>query len=83
MTSLTATDARRQLFPLIKKVNDDIDHVEIVSKHGSAVLVSKDEWDSIAETAYLLRSPANAARLTRAADRFRRGEYTVHELDTE
>jgi antitoxin YefM len=81
MNAISASEARRTLFPLIERVNDDHDPVEIVSKHGNAILVSKEDWDSMQETAYLLRSPANAARLTAALERARRGRYDEHELD--
>jgi antitoxin YefM len=64
--SITASEARRELFPLIKKVNDDHDAIEIVSKHGNAVLVSADDYAALREGAYLLRSPANARRLLKA-----------------
>ncbi|GAA4716915.1 antitoxin YefM [Promicromonospora umidemergens] len=64
--SMTASEARANLFGLIKQVNDDRNQVEIVSKAGSAVLVAKDEWDAIQETAYLLRSPVNFNRLNTA-----------------
>ncbi|HEY8532929.1 MAG TPA: type II toxin-antitoxin system prevent-host-death family antitoxin [Micromonospora sp.] len=64
--SITASEARRSLFSLIKRVNDDRTVVEIVSRNGNAVLMSADEYASLAETAYLLRSPANAERLTTA-----------------
>jgi antitoxin YefM len=40
--------------------------VEIVSKAGTAYLVSADQWRSLMETAHLLRSPANAERLLRS-----------------
>jgi hypothetical protein len=40
--------------------------VEIVTKAGTAYLVPADEYNSLRETAYLLRSPANAARLRRS-----------------
>jgi len=79
--SITASDARRTLFGLIKQVNDDRDEVEIVSRHGSAVLVSKAEWDSIQETNYLLRSPANAERLLESVAQARQGEVAERELD--
>ena len=36
MTSITATEARKNLFGLIQKVNDDHAPVEVVSKHGNA-----------------------------------------------
>jgi antitoxin YefM len=61
--SITASEARQRLFPLIEEVNDDQLAVEIVSKKGTAFLVSADEYRSLKETVYLLQSPANAARL--------------------
>lgn len=61
--SITASDARRNLFPLIEQVNDDRTVVEIVSRRGNAVLMAADEYAALAETAHLLRSPANARRL--------------------
>ena len=64
--SITAGEARKSLFPLIKKVNEDHDAIEIVSKHGNAVLVSADDFAALRQGAYLLRSPANARRLLKA-----------------
>jgi antitoxin YefM len=64
--SITASEARKGLFPLIKKVNEDHDAIEIVSKHGNAVLVSAEDYAALREGAYLLRSPANARRLLKA-----------------
>lgn len=80
MTAITVTDARKRLFSLIQQVNDDCDVIEIVSKHGNAVLMSKAEYDSIAETAYLLSNPVDAKLLLEAMERVRRGEYEHHEL---
>ena len=42
--------------------------VEITSKRGSAVLMSKTEYDAIEETAHLLRSPANMRRLVQSIE---------------
>ena len=64
--SITASEARRGLFPLIKQVNEDHDAVEIVSKHGNAVLMSAEDYAALREGAYLMRSPANARRLLKA-----------------
>lgn len=64
--SITASEARKALFPLIKKVNEDHDAIEIVSKHGNAVLISADDYASLREGSYLLRSPVNARRLLKA-----------------
>jgi antitoxin YefM len=71
-----ASEARKRLFPLIKQVNDDRAPVEIVSNHGRAYLVAADDYESMEETDYLLRSPANATRLMAAAEEVRHvGEF--------
>jgi antitoxin YefM len=83
--AITATEARRRLFPLIKEVNDDRKPVEIISKEGRAYLVAADDYEAMEETDYLLRSPANAARLLAAAEDVRKGRRlitkTVEELE--
>jgi antitoxin YefM len=61
--AITVHEARRDLVGLIERVNLDRIEIEIVSKSGSAVLLSKDEYDALTETNYLLSSPKNAARL--------------------
>lgn len=71
--AITASEARKKLFPLIKQVNDDRAPVEIISNHGRAYLVAAEDYESMEETDYLLRSPANAARLMTAAEQVRQG----------
>jgi antitoxin YefM len=78
---VTASEARKSLFPLIKQVNDDHEAVEIVSRHGNAVLVSAEDFAALKEGAYLLRSPANAHRLLKAYQNALNGVgLTEHEL---
>lgn len=81
--SISASEARKRLFPLIEQVNDDHDAIEIVSRKGNAVLMPADEYAAWQETAYLFRSPANARRLLDAYERARAGETEVHDLDRE
>jgi antitoxin YefM len=64
--AITASEARRDLVRLIERVNLDRTEIEIMSKRGSAVLMSKDEYDSLLETSYLLSSPTNVRRLMSA-----------------
>jgi antitoxin YefM len=79
--SITASEARRGLFPLIKKVNEDHDAIEIVSRHGNAVLISADDYAALREGAYLLRSPANARRLLTAYENALNGiDVAQHDL---
>jgi len=79
--TITATEARQRLFPLIEQVNDDRQAVHITSKRGNAVLVAEDDYDSLMETVYLLRNPANAARLLAADAALRHGAGITAELD--
>ena len=79
--AITASEARKNLFPLIEQVNDDHTAVEITSKRGSAVLMSRADYDALQETAYLLRVPANARRLLEALDQARAGQREERDLD--
>jgi len=78
--AVTASEARARLFPLIEQVNADQEAVEIVSKRGTAYLVSEVQFRSLMETAYLLRSPANAQRLIESVAEIEAGAYAEREL---
>ena len=78
--SITASEARQRLFPLIEEVNDDQVAVEIVSKKGTAFLVSADEYHSLKETVHLLQSPRNAQRLRESLAEAVTGQAESHEL---
>ncbi|MCT7371906.1 type II toxin-antitoxin system Phd/YefM family antitoxin [Mycolicibacterium llatzerense] len=67
--TISASEARQRLFPLIEQVNTDHEPVRISSKSGEAVLMSASDYDSWQETVYLLRSPENARRLMEAVAR--------------
>jgi antitoxin YefM len=79
--AITASEARKNLFPLIEQVNNDRTPVEITSKRGDAVLIGLDDYRALQETAYLLRSPANARRLLESMDQAQAGTVEEHELD--
>jgi antitoxin YefM len=76
----TKHEARSSLLGLIQLDNADHAFVEVASRHGNAVIVSKDDYDGMTETAYRLRSPANADRSLTAIDRARRGEFEHHDF---
>jgi antitoxin YefM len=78
--AITASEARKNLFPLIEQVNEDRRPVEITSKRGDAVLMSRADYDALTETALLLRVPANARRLLESLAQARAGEREVHDL---
>ncbi len=75
--SISASEARQRLFPLLEQVNTDHQPVRITSKAGDAVLMSADDYDSWQETVYLLRSPENARRLMEAVARDKAGHSAI------
>ncbi len=79
--AITASEARKNLFPLIEQVNNDRTPIEITSKRGDAVLLAIDDYRALEETAYLLRSPINARRLLESLDQAHSGNTKAHELD--
>jgi antitoxin YefM len=57
MNTLTATDARKGLFELLKGTNERHEVYRIRYRHGAAVLMSDVEYESLIETLELLSSP--------------------------
>ena len=57
MTTLTATEARTNLYRLIDEVAATHQPVLITGKRANAILVSEEDWRSIEETMYLLNIP--------------------------
>ncbi len=75
MPTITASEARRTLFPLIEKVNTGRrNHVRITSKTGNAVLLSETEWDSIQETMNIMSSPHLYKKLLHAVEDIKLGK---------
>lgn len=78
--AVTATEARKNLFPLIQQVNEDRAPVEITSRNGDAVLMSRADYDALEETAHLLRVPANARHLLESLAQAHSGERMERDL---
>jgi antitoxin YefM len=57
MTTLSATEARKNLYSLVDDVAESHDPVQIVGKRHSAVLISEEDWRAIQETLYLTSVP--------------------------
>ncbi|MCU0810388.1 MAG: type II toxin-antitoxin system Phd/YefM family antitoxin [Thiobacillaceae bacterium] len=57
MTSLTAREARTNLYRLIDQAAGSHQPILIRGKRSNAVLVSADDWRAIEETLYLLSVP--------------------------
>ena len=57
MTTLTATEARANLYNLLDEVAETHQPVLITGKRANAILISEDDWRAIEETLYLLGLP--------------------------
>lgn len=78
MIQTSYSKAREQLASLLDRVTEDREKV-IITRRGrpDVALIAADELSSLEETAYLLRSPANARRLFDSLAAADRGEGVV------
>jgi prevent-host-death family protein len=57
MTTITATEARKQLYKLLDEVSESHEPIQITGKRGNAVLIAEDDWRAVQETLYLTSIP--------------------------
>jgi antitoxin YefM len=82
--SITYTAARENLASTINRVCEDDAPVVITRNRDQAVvMLSLAEYQSLQETAYLLRSPANAKRLLKSIESLERGRGMRKKLKLE
>lgn len=81
MNAITYTAARENLAATMDKVCDDREPVIITRNRDQAVvMVSLEDYKALDETAYLLRSPANARRLLASIQQLESGKGKVRKL---
>jgi len=81
MRTMNYTESRKRYAEILDSVTEDRDPVIITrSGHESVVMVSLDDYESLRETAYLLRSPANARRILDAMEELNAGAGVQHDL---
>ena len=57
MTTLTASEARANLYRLIDQAAQSHQPIHIAGKRTSAVLLAAEDWEAIQETLHLLSVP--------------------------
>ena len=78
---MTYTAARENLASTINRVCEDDSPVMITrNRDQDVVMLSLAEFESLQETAYLLRLPANAKRLITAVEALNRGKGVKRKL---
>jgi prevent-host-death family protein len=83
MEIVSASEARANLFRLVEQVNKDHLPRIITSRKGDAVLLSKEDWESLQETIYLQSTPGlvESIRETELADDWISEEEFLQALD--
>ena len=81
LRTMTYSESRAKYAETLSAVVDDREEVIITrAGHDPVVMVALDDYESLKETAYLLRSPENARRLLASIDRLEHGGGTAREL---
>jgi antitoxin YefM len=81
MKAVTYTAARENLAQTMDRVCEDHDPVIITRNRDQAVvMMSLEDYESLEETAYLLRAPANARRLMESIVELEKGKGVKKKL---
>ncbi|WP_273393531.1 YoeB-YefM toxin-antitoxin system antitoxin YefM [Actinobacillus porcinus] len=81
MQAVTYSQARQSLASTMVAAVDNHEPILITRNKGEdCVLMSLSHFRSLEETAYLLRSPANAQKLFLSIEQLRQGKGTSREL---
>jgi antitoxin YefM len=81
MNALTYTYTRQHLADVMRTVNDDHTPVVVTSQRGKPVVImSLEDYQSLEETAYLLRNQNGSQRLLESVQELRQGGGVQREL---
>ncbi len=81
MKTMSYTESRARYAEVLDSVVNDREEVVVTrAGHPSVVIVSLEDFESMRETAYLMRSPTNARRLLDAMERLEGGTGEEHSL---
>ncbi len=81
MEIVNYSEARRNFKQILDCLSEDCDTTLIKRRNcEDVVLISKSHYDSIMETLYLMKSPANAQHLNEAIARDKAGKSESHDL---
>ena len=81
MNAISYTAVRAELAKTMDRVCEDHEPIIITrNREQAVVMISLEDYKAMEETAYLLRSPANASRLLESIAELERGQGQVREL---
>ncbi len=79
MKTLSATQARKDIYRLLDEASETHKPIQITGKRSNAVLVSEEDWRAIQETLYLSSIPGMQESIVEGMNTPR--EETEKELD--
>jgi antitoxin YefM len=81
MRVVSFSEARNNLKTVLDHVVEDADYTIITRRDAEdAVVMSLEYFNSLLETVYLLKSPANAAHLERSIAQYKGRSVSEHDL---
>ncbi|NOZ53617.1 MAG: type II toxin-antitoxin system prevent-host-death family antitoxin [Gammaproteobacteria bacterium] len=81
MRIISFTEARNSLKSVLDQVVNDADCTVITRRDSEdAVVMSLDFYNSLMETVYLLKSPANAEHLRKSIEQYQQGNTKERDL---
>ncbi len=79
MQTLTTTQARKDLFNIAKRAAHDNEIINISTKYGDIVIVSRDFFDGIEETLYLDSIPGFYDSIKKSQQEIKEGKFITLE----
>ena len=81
MRIVSFTEARNGLKSVLDNVVNDSDYTVITRRDAEdAVVMSMDHYNSLMETVHLLKSPANAAHLSKSIKQYQSGQAKERDI---
>lgn len=81
MRVISFSEARKHLKSVLDTVNDDANATIVTRRDADdAVVMSLDYYNSLMETVYLLKSPANTAHLAESIAQYQAGKTVKYDL---
>lgn len=75
MTAINYSELRQYLKSSLDRVCEDHEPMIVTRRNAqNVVMLSQEDYESLEETAYLLRSPANARRIHESIQSFKKGD---------
>jgi len=81
MKTITATNARSDLFNILKKTIKGHSPCRISTREGGAILLSEEDFESLIETLELLSTPGFVKSIRKAKKEIEEGQtYSLEEV---